>query len=92
TVVPRAWVIFLAKMLEVELENTLPDSWIDEVKRSVSYEETPYLLWDRNDKAEIQLLSHPEIAKKMIDYNKDLRELCDTKYLPNIDNLLKAMN
>jgi acetoin utilization protein AcuC len=90
TVVPRAWTIFLAKMLEVELENTLPDSWIDEVKRSVTYEETPYLLWDRNDKAEIQLLSHPEIAKKMIDYNKGLRELCDTKYLPNIYNLLKV--
>ena len=91
TVVPRAWTIFLAKMLEVELENALPDSWIDEVKKLVTYEETPYLLWDRNDKAEIQLLSHPEIAKKMIDYNKGLRELCDTKYLPNIHNLLKVI-
>jgi len=89
TVVPRAWTLFLAKMLEVELENTLPDSWIEEVKRSVSYEETPYLLWDRNDKAEVQLLSHPEIAKKMIDYNRDLRELCDAKYIPSIYNLVK---
>jgi len=90
TVVPRAWTIFLAKMLEVELENELPDSWIAEVKRAVSYEEPPYLLWDRNDKAEIQLLSHPEIAKKMIDYNRGLRELCDEKYIPSIYNLVKA--
>lgn len=90
TVVPRAWTIFLARMLEFELENELPDDWIAEVKKSVSYEDTPYLLWDRNDKAEIQLLSHPEIAKKMIDYNKDLRELCDMRYIPNIHNLVKA--
>jgi acetoin utilization protein AcuC len=89
TVAPRAWTIFLAKMLDVELENALPDSWIDEVKKSVFYEETPYLLWDRDDKAEIQLLSHPEIAKKMIDYNRELRILCDEKYIPNIHSLLR---
>ncbi len=84
TVVPRAWTIFLSRMLGVELKNQLPQSWIDEVKELVPYEETPYLLWDRNDKAELQLLSHPEIAKKMIDYNKELRMLCEEKYLPEL--------
>jgi acetoin utilization protein AcuC len=91
TVVPRAWTIFLARMLNVDLENELPDSWIDEVKRLVSFEETPYLLWDRNDKAELQLLSHPEIAKKMIDYNRGLKLLCDEKYIPNIATLKKFL-
>jgi len=84
TVVPRAWTIFLSRMLGVELKNELPQSWINEVKELVPYEETPYLLWDRNDKAELELLSHPEIAKKMIDYNKELRMLCEEKYLPEL--------
>ncbi|MFX1338878.1 MAG: acetoin utilization protein AcuC [Promethearchaeota archaeon] len=85
TVVPRAWSIFLSKMLHIDLENKLPDSWIEEVKQSVPYEETPYLLWDRNDKIEVELLSHPEIAKKMIDYNKKLIELCEEKYIPALN-------
>ncbi|MFX1314663.1 MAG: acetoin utilization protein AcuC [Promethearchaeota archaeon] len=84
TVVPRAWTLFLAKMLEVDLENKLPDSWIKEVKEQAPYEETPYLLWDRNDKAELLLLKYPEIAKKMIEYNKSLIEICEEKYLPNL--------
>ena len=84
SVVPRAWSLFLAKMLHVELPNKLPPSWVNEVKELVPYEETPYLLWDRNDKAELQLLSHPEIAKKMIDYNKELKSLCEEKYLPEL--------
>jgi len=87
SVVPRAWSLFLAKMLHVELPNELPTSWVNEVKELIPYEDIPYLLWDRNDKAELQLLSHPEIAKKMIDYNKDLKRLCEEKYLPD---LLKA--
>ncbi|TFG07124.1 MAG: acetoin utilization protein AcuC [Promethearchaeota archaeon] len=82
TVVPRAWTIFLAKMLDVELENELPESWRVEVREKVPYEETPYSLWDRNDKMEVQLLSHPEIAKKMIDYTKSLISLCENKYVP----------
>ncbi|MFX1493736.1 MAG: acetoin utilization protein AcuC [Promethearchaeota archaeon] len=84
TVVPRAWSLFLAKMLNVELPNELPQSWVNEVKELVPYEDVPYLLWDRNDSAELQLLSHPEIAKKMIDYNKDLKKLCEEKYLPDL--------
>lgn len=84
TVVPRAWTLFLSKMLHIDLENKLPDSWIREVKQNVPYEDAPYLLWDRNDKIEVELLAHPEIAKKMIDYNKRLIELCEEKYLPTL--------
>ncbi|TFG27944.1 MAG: acetoin utilization protein AcuC [Promethearchaeota archaeon] len=84
SVVPRAWTLFLAKMLDMELENKLPDGWIEEVKKNVPYEETPYLLWDRNDKVEVQLLAHPELAKKMIDYNKSLVKLCEERYLPSL--------
>ena len=84
SVVPRAWSLFLAKMLHVELPNELPPSWINEVKELVPHEDVPYLLWDRNDNAELQLLSHPEIAKKMIDYNKDLKKLCEEKFLPEL--------
>ena len=89
TVVPRAWTTFLARMLDVNLPNELPEDWIKEVKKEVPYEETPYQLWDRDDRSEVQLLSHPEIAKKMIDYNKSLKELCDQQYIPNIQNGLK---
>jgi acetoin utilization protein AcuC len=84
TVVPRAWSIFLAKMLEVELENKLPNEWIKEVKEKVPYEDPPYLLWDRNDKIEIQLLKYPEVAKNMSDYINSLIEICDDKYLPHL--------
>ncbi len=84
TVVPRAWTIFLAKMLDVELKNELPDSWIQEVKKNVPYEETPYLLWDRGEKVEVQMLSHPEIAKKIIEYTKSLVEISNERYLPNL--------
>jgi acetoin utilization protein AcuC len=84
TAVPRAWTLFLARMIDVELKNELPDEWVNQVKEEVPYETTPYLLWDRDDKAEIQLLSHPEIAKKMIDYNRELRALCDEEFIPNL--------
>ena len=55
TVVPRAWSLFLAKMLDVELENELPQSWIEEVKEKAPHENTPYLLWDRGDKSDVAL-------------------------------------
>lgn len=84
TAVPRAWTLFLARMLNVELKNELPDEWVNQVKEEVPHETTPYLLWDRDDKAEVQLLSHPEIAKKMIDYNRELKALCDKEFIPNL--------
>ncbi|MFX0140393.1 MAG: acetoin utilization protein AcuC, partial [Candidatus Hodarchaeota archaeon] len=86
TAVPRAWTLFLARMLDVELENKLPDSWIKEVKEKVPYEDTPYLLWDRGDAVEVQWLSHPEIAKKITDYTKSLIEFSNENYLPNLSN------
>ncbi|MFW9770967.1 MAG: acetoin utilization protein AcuC [Candidatus Thorarchaeota archaeon] len=89
SVVPRAWSLFLAKMLDIELKNELPSDWIKEVKQIVPYEETPYRLWDQNDKAEIQLLSHPEIAKKMIDYNNELKTILNEKFLPNLERSVK---
>ena len=84
TVVPRAWTLFLAQMLEVDLKNELPKQWIEEIKEKVPYEETPYYLWDRGDKIEVQLLSHPEIAKKMHDYIESMIEHCKENFLPNL--------
>jgi acetoin utilization protein AcuC len=85
SVVPRAWTIFFARMLDLELKNEIPDSWIKEVKKNVPFEDTPYLLWDRGEKVEVQLLSHPEIAKKIIDYNKLLIEISNEKFLPKLN-------
>jgi len=84
TVVPRAWTLFFAKMLDVELENELPESWRQEVKEKVPYEETPYMLWDRGDKIEVELLANPEISKKMIEYNKSLIDICENEFLPKL--------
>ena len=84
TVVPRAWTIFLANMLDVDLKNELPSEWINEVKQYVPNEDTPYLLWDRGDKVEVQHLSHPELALKIIEYTKSLVEFSNEKYLPNL--------
>ncbi|MFX1394637.1 MAG: acetoin utilization protein AcuC [Promethearchaeota archaeon] len=86
TVVPRAWSLFLAKMLDVELDNELPQSWIEEVKEKAPYENRPYLLWDRGDKSEVTLLANPEVTKKMIDYIKELIKLCDEQYIPALIN------
>jgi len=83
-VVPRAWSIFLAKMLEVELDNELPTDWVNEFKREVPNEETPYTLWDRGEKVEVQMLRNPEIAKKIIDYTNSLIEFSNENYLPNL--------
>ena len=82
TVVPRAWSLFLAKMLDIELDNELPQSWIEEVKEKAPYENTPYLLWDRGDKSEVALLANPDVAKKMIDYTKELIKICDDEFIP----------
>ncbi|MHA2008128.1 MAG: acetoin utilization protein AcuC [Promethearchaeota archaeon] len=85
TVVPRAWTIFLAKMLEIELENELPDSWINQVKKEAPFEDTPYSLWDRGEKVEVQMLRNPEIAKKIIDYSNSLINHSDENFLPNLN-------
>ncbi len=84
TVVPRAWTLFLAKMLGVDLKNELPYEWIKEVKKFVLNEDIPYLLWDRGDKVEVQMLSHPEITKKIIEHTKSLIEISNERYLPNL--------
>ena len=76
--------MYLAHGRSFYLKCELPDTWIAEVKKDVPYEDAPILLWDRDDKSEVQLLSHPEIAKKMIDYNKDLKRICDEEYIPRI--------
>ncbi|MFX1419682.1 MAG: acetoin utilization protein AcuC [Promethearchaeota archaeon] len=87
SVVPRAWTIFLARMLDVELKNELPNSWIEEVKKSAPFEETPYLLWDRGEKIEVQWLSQPEIAKKIMNYTKSLIELSNERYIPKLSRI-----
>ena len=51
-------------------------------KEDVPYEDTPYLLWDRGEKVDVQLLSHPEVAKVISDYTKSLIEIADEKYIP----------
>jgi hypothetical protein len=71
-------------MLDVQLKNELPPEWVESFKKDVPREEVPYLLWDRDDRTEVQLLSHPEVTKKMIEYNKSLKALCDNEYIPNI--------
>ena len=82
TVVPRSWSLFLAKMLDVELENELPRSWIEEAKDKAPNEDRAYLLWDRDDKTKVDLLANPEIAKEMINYTKSLIEVCNEKFIP----------
>jgi acetoin utilization protein AcuC len=84
TVVPRAWSLFLARMLDVNLQNELPPEWIEQVKKEAPREDAPYLLWDRDDRTEVQLLSNPDLTKKMINYNKSLKALCDNEFIPNI--------
>ncbi|MHA1726554.1 MAG: acetoin utilization protein AcuC [Promethearchaeota archaeon] len=91
SVVPRAWTIFLAKMLDVELKNELPASWIEEVKKKAPYEDTPYSLWDRDDQIEVELLSHPEIAKKMIEYGNQLISISEERYLPELEAKLRSI-
>ena len=59
-------------------------SWIQEIKENVPNEDTPYLLWDRGEKVQVQMLSHPEITKKIIDYTKSLIEISNEKYIPNL--------
>lgn len=87
TVVPRVWTLFLANMLDIELENELPDSWIKQTKKEVPYEDTPYLLWDRGDKGDVQLLANPESAKKMIEYTKSLIIVNEEEYLPILNKI-----
>ncbi len=84
SVVPRAWTLFLAKMLDVELENEVPEAWYQEVKKKVTNEEAPNSLWDNNDKIDVKLLAQPEVAKKMYEYIDSLINVCEERYLPSI--------
>ncbi len=89
TVVPRAWSVFLAKMLGVWLENELPESWINEVKQKVRSEDTPYLLWDRDEEVQKTLMQNEnqEYYKKMAEYSKNLIEICNQEYLPKLNKV-----
>jgi len=84
SVVPRAWSLFLAQMLDVELPNKLPESWIKEIKQKVHNETVPYKLWDNDEKMALELLSHPQLANKLYSYVDSLIEVCDKSYLPNL--------
>ena len=54
------------------------------LKEKVPFEDTPYLLWDRGEKVEVQMLKNPEIAKKIIDYSNSLIKLSKEKFIPNL--------
>ncbi len=86
TVVPRAWSVFLAKMLGAWLENELPEEWISEVKAKVREEQTPYLLWDRDDDVQKTLMrdENQEYYKKLAEYTNMLIETCEKEYLPSL--------
>jgi acetoin utilization protein AcuC len=83
-VVPRAWTLFLARMLNVDLPNSLPQSWLKEVEEKVPNENPPYKLWDNDHKMALDLLKHPELASKLYNYVDSLIEVCNEKYLPNL--------
>ncbi|MFX1237893.1 MAG: acetoin utilization protein AcuC [Promethearchaeota archaeon] len=84
SVVPRAWSLFLAKMLDVELENKLPEAWYEEFKEKVPFEKAPFYLWDRADEIQRKFLADSEIAKKMIEHNNELIRICKEQYIPAI--------
>ena len=85
TVVPRAWTIFLAQMLDVNLPNELPNSWIKEVEKKVKDEKAPKELWDSDTQMKNQLVSNLDLAGKMESYIDTLIELCDERFLPNLE-------
>ena len=91
-VVPRAWALFLAKMVGEELENKLPEEWYNEFKSKVTYEKTPYYLWDRADYIKQQELKYPEKTMAMIEYRNSLIELCEKKYIPNLVKRKNSIN
>ncbi|MBN1802015.1 MAG: acetoin utilization protein AcuC [Candidatus Lokiarchaeota archaeon] len=84
SVVPRAWALFLAKMLDVELENKLPEEWYQEFKNKVPFEKAPFYLWDRADEIQRKMLADPEIAQKMVEHRNTLIKICEEKYIPAI--------
>ncbi|MFX1273462.1 MAG: acetoin utilization protein AcuC [Promethearchaeota archaeon] len=84
SVVPRAWSLFLAKMLEVEIENKLPEIWYKEFKKKVRFEKAPFYLWERADDIDKRYLSDPDWAKNMIEYKNSLIKLCEETYLPRL--------
>jgi len=82
TVVPRAWTLFLAQMLDVELPNELPETWITEVKKIVKDEKAPKELWDLDSQMDNQLFKNSIDAENMENYIDTLIELCHEKFLP----------
>ena len=84
TLVPRAWSIFLAEMLGVKLDNELPQEWVKECYRSAPDEPHPEEMFDRSDAITLELLSHPELQKQMVDYINSLIEFCQENFVPNL--------
>jgi len=89
TVVPRAWSIFLAQMLQVELNNEVPKNWKKECYRKASDEVTPTEMFDKNDKLILELLAHPELKKEMKDHYNMLIKITQENYIPNLKLALK---
>jgi len=92
TVVPRAWSIFLAEMLDVELNNDLPKEWKKECHINASDEIAPTTMFDKNDKLVLELFSHTELKKRMMDYYDMLIKVSREKYIPNLKNAVKKLN
>ncbi|MBY9007181.1 MAG: acetoin utilization protein AcuC [Candidatus Lokiarchaeota archaeon] len=84
TVVPRAWTLFLAQMLDEKLPNELPISWINEIKKKVKNEKIPKELWDSDTQMNNQLFKNSNDAENMENYIDTLIELCHEKFLPNL--------
>lgn len=88
TLVPRAWSIFLAEMLGVKLNDDLPEEWVKECYRLAPDEPEPETMFDKSDSITLDLLSHPELKKKMVDYTNDLIKFCQENFIPNLKESL----
>ncbi len=73
-------------MLDMELENKLPEEWYKEFKEKVPFEKAPFYLWDRADEIQRKMLADPEIAQKMIEHKNKLIQICEEKYIPALNS------
>ncbi|MHA1728867.1 MAG: acetoin utilization protein AcuC [Promethearchaeota archaeon] len=84
TVVPRSWTMVLETMLETNLPNKIPEEWVHLCNESITDEETPYELRDKNYRLEEQLLKNPIFSVRIEDRITEIEDFIENRIIPNL--------
>lgn len=84
SVVARSWTLLLANLLDIELKNEIPKTWLEEHKQKCPDEFSFTELRDRNTKAEEMQLKNPYFIDQIEAYHDQVIETYEKELIPQI--------